>query len=244
MKPLTTIILAAGKGTRMEGDLPKVLHRVGGIPMVAHVINTARLIGSDRIIVVIGYRSELVRSNLANLDVDFVVQKKQFGTGHAVLSAQEKSSREGTILVLSGDVPLLSKNTLEKLLQIHYSVRVAGAVLSGICADPTGYGRIVRSEDGALEKIVEEKDATIEEKKIQEVNAGIYTFQSQKLWKFLPKVKNLNKQNEYYLPDIFSLFRQAGEKMGICLMDDFSEASGVNTAQQLKKINEVYHKKS
>ena len=228
----------------MQGDLPKVLHRVGGAPMVAHVINTAKLIGSDRIIVVVGYRSGLVQSNLAAFDVDFAEQKEQFGTGHAVLSAEEKSQREGTILVLSGDVPLLSKNTLEKLLQIHYSVRGAGTVLSGVCASPTGYGRIVRFENGTLEKIAEEKDATIEEKKIKEVNAGIYAFQSEKLWEFLPKVKNLNKQNEYYLPDIFSLFRRAGEKVGICLMDNFSEASGVNTAQQLEKINKVYDEKS
>ena len=238
-----TIILAAGKGTRMNSELPKVLHQVGKKPLISHVINTAKEIGSQQIVVVVGYGAELVQKELSGSNVDFALQKEQLGTGHAVLSAKEICDIAETILVLSGDVPLLSKNTLEKLLKKQYSVGAAGTVLSGVSTNPFGYGRIIRDENGLLQKIVEHKDATENEQKISEVNAGIYAFNTELLWKYLAMVKNENNQSEYYLPDVFSLFLSSGKKVGIYQMDDFSEAQGINTLEQLSAVDKRFYNK-
>ncbi len=229
---LETLILAAGKGTRMKSKLPKVLHKVGGKPMLQHVVDAAKKAGSSREVVVIGAGAELVEKSVK--DVEFVLQAEQLGTGHAVMSAKEKfAASKGTVLILCGDTPLLTGELLKNFTAAHEESKNAATVLTAKMPDATGYGRILRDTDGTLQKIVEEKDADEIEKKIHEVNAGVYCFDVQKLFDALTKVTNDNAQGEYYLPDVLPVLKDAGERIGAFTAEYAVETLGINTRVQL-----------
>ena len=240
-KPLAAIILAAGKGTRMDTDLPKVLHEVGGKSMIVHVIHTAKALGAEKIIAVLGYKYKMVKKALENESVEFTLQLKQLGTAHAVLQCREMLANfKGNILILYGDVPLTKVETLSELMKVHENEGACSTILTTDLPDPTGYGRIIRNPDHSLMKIVEEKDATDEERSVHEINSGIYVFDSQTLFQLLPLVGNNNRQNEYYLPDVLNLIIQEKGKVAIDKINNYIEIQGVNNAEQLTEVNELY----
>ncbi len=235
---METIILAAGKGTRMKSKLPKVLHKVGGKAMLQHVIDAAKAAGSTREVVVIGSGAELVRQEISG--VEFVLQEEQLGTGHAVLSAKEKfADSKGTLMVLCGDTPLFTGDLLKKFVDTHENSKSAATVLTAEIPDATGYGRIVREDDNTFKKIVEHKDATYYERQIREVNAGIYCFDVQKLFTALTKVKNENAQGEYYLPDVLTILKNSAEKISTVVVDDYTQTFGINSRAQLAAANKI-----
>ena len=242
-QPLATVILAAGKGTRMKSNLPKVLHLVDDKPMLIHVINLARQLNSERIIAILGYKKNLVIETIAYENIEYVVQEPQLGTGHAV--QQTKSLLKdfvGDVLVLSGDVPLLRKFTIEKMLEIHRVAENGATVLTAIFENPQGYGRVIRKNNDTLDYIIEEKDCNDEQRKIKEINAGIYIFKSKELFPALNKIKNDNRQNEYYLPDALKYIAKARQSIALHITDEPIEISGVNTVEQLRELNLIYKK--
>jgi len=235
-----TIILAAGKGKRMKSDLPKVLHPINGRPMVYYVIETARKLGSDKIVLIIGHKKELVISETQGLNVEYVVQEEQLGTGHAVLQcAPVFKGYRGNLLVLSGDVPLLTPHTLQQLIEIQQRERSLASLLTTEMEDPTGYGRIIRDRKGFVTMIIEHKDADEQILKIKEINVGIYIFESLTLFQTLPQLKNDNNQGEYYLPDVVKIYVERGEKVAAVLTRNVEETHGINNLEQLKKAEEI-----
>ncbi len=251
-KPLDVLILAAGLGTRMRSNLAKVLHRVDGRPLINHVCRTAAALAPKRIYVVVGHQGEDVKSAVLNeLSEDqaaFVEQKEQLGTGDAVNAARESlQDQNSTLLVLSGDVPLIRPETLAGLVQQHHAHRGRGAVCTILTVklkDPGGYGRVVRSDDGMFERIVEQKDASDDEREIREINAGIYCFETQKLFAALTGVKNNNAQGEYYLTDVPALLKAAGEDISIYQHKDAQEIEGVNNRAQLADIERLLRRRT
>ena len=241
--PLAVIILAAGKGTRMGSDLPKVLHEVGGIPMICQVVNTAKVIGADRIIPVLGYKYEMVQDILEDEQLEFVLQLQQLGTAHAVLQCKKLLSEfNGNVLILYGDIPLITKNTLQNLLNIHNKTGAPATILTTDLPDPFGYGRIIRNPENSFHKIVEEKDATVKERNQKEVNSGFYVFKAKELFEILPLVEKENAQNEYYLPDVLNMLIDKKEKVAIDKIKNYIEIQGVNNTEQLNEVNEFYEK--
>ena len=235
-KPLIICILAAGKGARMESDLPKVLHKVDGKPMITEVINTAKKLNPKKIIVIVGYKKEKVIEETKEYNVDYVIQDVQNGTAHAVMQCKSILEKvNGNLLVLSGDVPLITENTLKKLINLHIQNNSMGTLLSTIIKNPYGYGRIVRDHKNRFIKIVEEKDTNIDEKNIQEIISGIYIFDIKKLFEKIPLINNNNNQNEYYLTDVFNFIKK---NISIMLTQNSKEISGINTIDQLEEINE------
>ncbi|MDA5108893.1 bifunctional UDP-N-acetylglucosamine diphosphorylase/glucosamine-1-phosphate N-acetyltransferase GlmU [Brevibacillus thermoruber] len=233
MSKIHAVVLAAGQGTRMKSKLYKVLHPVCGKPMVQHVVDTLASMRVEDVIVVVGHGADAVRSTLGER-VTYALQKEQLGTAHAVQQAVPfLQAKEGTTFILYGDVPLLSEETLTALLRYHEEQQAAATVLTAVVPDPTGYGRIVRSETGEVLRIVEHKDATPEERAIREINTGIYCFDNQKLLKALAQVKNDNAQGEYYVTDCIGILRQAGEKVAAFEAVDPDETMGVNDRAQL-----------
>lgn len=251
-KPLDILILAAGLGTRMRSSLAKVLHEVDGRPLISHVCRTAAALGPAKIYVVVGHQggdvSKAVLQELAEDQAVFVEQKEQLGTGDAVNSARGfLHDRDSTLLILSGDVPLIRPETLAGLIQQHHSHRGRGAsctMLTVKLKDPTGYGRIVRGDDGAFERIVEQKDATDEERDIREINAGIYCFDTKKLFAALNSVQNNNSQGEYYLTDVPALLKAAGDDVSIFQHADTQEIEGVNNRAQLADIERMVRRRT
>ena len=244
-KPLAVIILAAGKGTRMDSDLPKVLHPIGKLPMITRVVQTAQELGASRIIPVLGYKHELVQSALKDEPVECVLQLQQLGTAHAVMQCRETLHNfNGNILILYGDVPLITVETLAKLISLHDEQDSLGTILTADLSDPKGYGRVIRDKNGNLSKIVEEKDATEGERAVQEINSGIYVFKSWTLFNLLPMVGNNNSQKEYYLPDVLNLILEKNEKVAIEKINNSFEIQGVNNPEQLKEMNDYYEKNS
>ena len=245
--PLDVLILAAGLGTRMRSDKAKVLHHLGGRPLVAHVCQTATALEPRRIYVVVGHQAdavaEAVRAELGNDDMGIVQQQEQRGTGDAVMAAQAVlADAESTLLVLSGDVPLVRAETLAGLVHQHRTYRGRGAactVLSVRLEDPTGYGRIVRDADGRFKKIVEHKDASPEERAINEINAGIYCFDTEVLFPALARVEPANAQGEYYVTDVPGLLRADGEVIAVYLHTDAREVSGINTRVDLAEFERL-----
>jgi UDP-N-acetylglucosamine diphosphorylase/glucosamine-1-phosphate N-acetyltransferase len=236
---LATVIMAAGKGTRMKSDLPKVLHKVLGETMVARVVALAEKVGSSKTIVVIGHKKELLEEELANKNVDLAVQEQQLGTGHAVIMAEPLLQNfTGDVLILSGDVPLLTSATLEKLIAKHEEEGADATVLSAVFDDPHGYGRIVRTPEGNYSHSVEEKDADDDIKKIKEINSGIYLFKAELLFHYLHFVGTDNVQGEYYLTDVLPMMRKDNKKIALQVADDPDEIQGVNTVDQLKEAEE------
>lgn len=242
-QPLATVILAAGKGTRMKSDLPKVLHIVDDKPMLIHVINLARQLKSEIIINILGHAKDLVIEAIASENVEYVIQEPQLGTGHAVQQTESLLNYfGGDVLVLSGDVPLLRKSTIDKMLKIHREADNGATVLTAIFDDPHGYGRVIRKDDNTLDIIIEEKDCNDEQRKIKEINAGIYIFKSKELFPALNKIKNDNKQNEYYLPDTLKYIAKGGQSIALHITGEPIEITGVNTVEQLRELNLIYKK--
>ncbi|WP_454193199.1 bifunctional UDP-N-acetylglucosamine diphosphorylase/glucosamine-1-phosphate N-acetyltransferase GlmU [Paenibacillus sp. Marseille-Q7038] len=222
------IILAAGQGKRMKSKLYKVLHPVCGKPMVGHVLDTVGQAGVTRNIVVVGHGAEAVKSYLGSA-ADYVLQEQQLGTGHAVKMAKDMLGKEeGTTIVICGDTPLVTKETLEGLMELHESRGAAATVLTAHMDNPAGYGRVIRSSEGSVTKIVEQKDCNPEEDAVQEINTGTYCFDNAKLFAALDKVTNKNAQQEYYLTDVIGIFREAGETIEAYMTYDAAESIGVN----------------
>lgn len=233
MKKLTAVILAAGKGTRMKSKLPKVLHKVGGRPMLEHVMDAAEAAGCRDNVVIIGHGAELVRE-LVGSRAQVALQAEQLGTGHAVLQAAEViRDFVGTVMILCGDTPLIEGVELRKLYEFHVRSGAAETVMSAMMEDPFGYGRILRDEKGDVAGIVEEKDATPEQRKIREINTGIYCVEAPLLFEVLKTLGNNNSQGEYYLTDLVMLLRARGEKVSGLLTSDSEMIMGVNNPEQL-----------
>ena len=234
------VILAAGKGTRMKSALPKVLHRVGGRPMIEHVLATALTLEPRSVTVVIGHDAALLRDTLsAHNKLSFVVQEPQLGTAHALLTTESVLGRaSGTVLLLSGDVPLLGANTLQALLGRHYSANAAATVLTAVVEDPAGYGRIVRSGE-KIARIVEHRDATEDERRIHEINAGVYAFALDGLFGSLRAIAAENAQGEYYLPDIVALYRSRGQTVETLVVDEVNELRGINSRVELAAVSQI-----
>ncbi|MBQ5419020.1 MAG: NTP transferase domain-containing protein, partial [Selenomonas sp.] len=243
MSDLVTVILAAGKGTRMKSKLPKVLHKAAGKSMVQHVIDAAKAAGAKRNIVVTGFGGDMVREALGN-QAEFAEQKEQLGTGHAVLqTADLLKDEQGTVMVLCGDTPLLTGDLLKKLYESHVEAQAKATVLTAIMPDATGYGRIIRANDGSVLKIVEHKDATEEERQVREVNSGIYCFDARALFESLSKVTNDNAQGEYYLPDVLEILQKQGEKIWAVAADDYESTLGINSRQQLSGAEKILRRR-
>ncbi|HGF7301118.1 TPA: bifunctional UDP-N-acetylglucosamine diphosphorylase/glucosamine-1-phosphate N-acetyltransferase GlmU [Enterococcus hirae] len=233
------IILAAGKGTRMKSKLYKVLHPVSGQPMVEHIINRVSETNPDQIITIVGYGAEQVKAQLGERS-EYALQAEQLGTGHAVLQAASfLQGKEGTTLVISGDTPLLTTETLNNLFEYHQGKNASATILTAQAEDPTGYGRIIRDHIGIVEKIVEQKDTTPEEALVQEINTGTYCFDNQALFEALNKVGTDNAQGEYYLTDIIEILKDAGKTVAAYQTEDFDESMGVNDRIALAKANEL-----
>lgn len=244
MDKQVAIILAAGEGVRMKSGLAKVLHQVSGKPMVQWVISAVREADVGRIILVIGHQRERVREVLRGEGVEFVVQAAQRGTAHAVLQAEAiLQDFSGTLLVLCGDVPLLRAQTIRDLLKLHRSSNAVATVLTAELPDPTGYGRIVRNPEGMLERIVEEKDATPQERRIKEINSGLFCFQAPALFPALRKVRADNRQGEYYLTDVISIFRRENRRVAALLCPHPEEILGVNSPEQLSFVEKIMRNK-
>ena len=238
MENFKAIILAAGKGTRMESDLPKVLHKVCGQSMVHYTIVASKDAGASDVIVIVGYQGQLVKREIIDV-VEFAEQHEQLGTGHAVKCAQEYIGTEGDVVVLCGDTPLITAETIRALHEKHKKESNGVTVLSAIVDDPTGYGRIVRDEHGAFIKIVEHKDCTEEELKINEINSGMYVFNAEALNASLGRLTNDNAQGEYYLTDTISIIKSAGLKVDAMPVADVNEILGVNTVKQLEEAEKI-----
>ncbi|TCP22547.1 UDP-N-acetylglucosamine pyrophosphorylase /glucosamine-1-phosphate N-acetyltransferase [Scopulibacillus darangshiensis] len=242
------VILGAGKGTRMKSKLYKVLHPVCGKPMIQHVVDQIRGLNFGKIVTIIGHGGEAVKEQLGET-VDYAVQEKQLGTAHAVQQAADIiRGRQGTTVVLCGDTPLITGETVGKLLDYHENEGAAVTVLTALMANPSGYGRVIRNKSGDVERIVEDKDASPSEKEIKEINTAIYCFDNERLFDSLKKIKNDNAQGEYYLPDVISILKSEGSKVAAFLSDSFEETLGVNDRVALsqaegymrKRIN-AYH---
>lgn len=237
MNDLAVVILAAGKGVRMQSDLPKVFHPVLGEPMLAHVLKTTQKLQPAKTLVVVGHRRELITDFFKDWPVEFVVQAEQKGTGHAVLMAEPNlAGFKGTVLILAGDVPLLSERTLRRLLDFHRQQKAAATDLTAVLPAGGNYGRIVRQPNGEILKIVEKKDASPEELKINEVNTGTFCFDKAALFAALKEVRSENAQKEYYLTDTIEILRNQKRPVYAFSTDDPAETLGVNTKDELAEI--------
>ena len=242
MKDIAAIILCAGMGKRMKSFIPKVLHHISGMPMLFYPIKTAKSIGAKKIIVVIGHKGEVVKDQISSLfakdNILFVNQEPQLGTGHAVMCVEGVlKGFKGDVLILSGDVPLITRETIKGLINIH---RRSGSVLSLITAiieDPSEYGRVIRGKDNAVIRIVEHKDANKDERKIREINTGIYCISSDFLFQNLKRIKKENKQGEYYLPDLIEIAAVEGRKVSGLLHISPKEVMGINNRIELAEAN-------
>ena len=242
MKRVAAIILAAGKGTRMKSEMPKVVFPIAGIPMINRVVSTSKRLNCDKIAVVVGYKKDVVIEIVEENDfICFVEQVEQNGTGHAVIVTEDEfKDFDGTVFILCGDVPLLRYSTLKKMLVEHQENGASCTVLTAIMDDPLAYGRIIRNSEGNVEKIVEFKDANDAEKAVKEINTGIYCFDSQSLFGALNEVGNNNNQGEYYLTDTLEILNKKGKIVRSMVLDDMIEASGVNSREQLAELEKRY----
>jgi bifunctional UDP-N-acetylglucosamine pyrophosphorylase / glucosamine-1-phosphate N-acetyltransferase len=234
------VILAAGKGTRMKSALPKVLHRIAGLPLIEHVLMGAAALNPRSVTMVIGHQADALRTALRGReDIGFVVQEPQLGTAHALLQTEDAlRGASGTLVLLSGDVPLLTASTLEKLVERHTAGGAAATVVTAVVDDPRGYGRIVRIGE-QIARIVEEKDATSTERQIREINSGIYAFALEGLFEAVRSIAAENAQREYYLPDLVSIFRQRGLIVETVTVPNADEIRGINSRSELASTSRV-----
>lgn len=239
----TSVILAAGMGTRMKSKMPKVLHKVCGKPLSKWVIDASKAAGADKVCAVVGHKAETVKEVLGDV-CEFALQAEQKGTGHAVMQAIDviKNSK-GEVVILNGDTPLITAETINKAIEYHKNNGNQATVITAILDDATGYGRIVRDNDGSVLKIVEQKDASKEEKKINEVNSGMYVFDAQSLVYALDKITPNNAQGEYYLTDTLEILLSAGKKIGGYAISDNDEIRGINDRVQLNEAEKIMQKR-
>ena len=235
------VVLAAGKGTRMKSDKPKVLHELAGQPLLSHVLETARTAGVKRTVVVVGHRADLVRETCGAADLEFVLQEPQLGTGHAVQMAEPALSAEGWTVVLAGDVPLLKAETLSRLIDTTRESGAVATVLTCVVDDAGAYGRIVKDADGNLVKIVEARDASPEELAIGEYNSGVYCYDTARLRDALAHLTTDNDQAEYYLTDTIGWLVARGEPVRTVATDDAVEVIGINTIDELAAAEGLYN---
>ncbi|CAG1064600.1 bifunctional UDP-N-acetylglucosamine pyrophosphorylase / Glucosamine-1-phosphate N-acetyltransferase [uncultured bacterium] len=240
MKNLAAVVLAAGKGTRMKSEKPKVLHEVAGKPMLFFPVNLLKKLGAGKTVLVVGFGSETVVEAFRDFGLSFVTQEEQLGTGHAVMCAlKELQDFTGDVLVLSGDVPLIKEETVKALLELHRKGgKAAISLVTTAVEDPTGYGRIVRDAEGKIARIVEEKDCSPLQKKIQEVNTGVYLFSAEFLHSNIKKLGKENAQGEYYLPDLVHMAVEGGLRVDSVSIVDATEVMGVNNRVELAKAAE------
>ena len=234
---LVIAILAAGKGKRMKSSLPKVLHQINNKTLIENVIETSLKLNSNKIIVIVGYKKELIKNKLSNYTIEFAEQNEQKGTGHAIQQCKKNiENLKGNILILSGDVPMISQRTLSDLIKSHIENNSKASLISAEIINPRGYGRIKRDSQNCFISIVEHKDATEDELKINEINAGIYIFDIRTLFSKLSKIKNNNSQGEYYLGDVLKHIDKS--EISIFKTSNQSEILGINNAEQLNEIIE------
>ena len=233
------IVLAAGQGTRMKSDLYKVLHPVCGKPMVAHVIDNIEKLGAERIVSIVGHGAEKVEETLGDKS-EYALQKEQLGTAHAVQQAEKiLENLEGTTIVVCGDTPLIRSETMGALIAHHNESGAKATILTAIADDPTGYGRVIRGENGQVLRNVEQKDASKEEQQVVEINTGTYCFDNKVLFETLKKVTNNNAQGEYYLPDVIGILQAEGALVAAYVTDDFTETLGINDRVVLAEAERV-----
>ncbi len=237
------LILAAGKGTRMKSDLAKVLHLIEDKPLLHYVLESACSAGAEKIIVIIGHQAQKIREQFVTSRCVFVEQKPQLGTGHAVLQAKgELADYQGLTVILCGDVPLLKPSTIKNLVKEHVTSNTSVTVLTTVVPDPHGYGRIIKNDNGNIVKIVEQSDATDAEKQVNEINTGIYCVDTPFLFSALEKIKNHNKQKEYYLTDIVEIACKSERKVKAYLAEDYREVMGINTPEELFRAGQYLKK--
>ena len=237
------VILAAGQGTRMKSKLYKVLHTVCGKTMVQHVLDQVSSLDVQKVVTIVGHGAEQVQAELGSRS-QFALQSEQLGTAHAVMQAEEiLKDKPGTTFVICGDTPLIKVETMEALIKQHEEQGAKASILTAYLEDPTGYGRIIRNEKGLVEKIVEHKDATEEERKVTEINTGTYCFDNQALFATLKKVSNDNVQGEYYLPDVIEILKSEGETITAYQTNDFEETLGVNDRIALSQAEKTMRKR-
>jgi len=239
---MLAIILAAGKGKRMKSDLPKVLHPIAGKPMVWRLTELLKKLGLKKIVLVVGHGREQVMA-LYDHDpgIEFAIQHEQRGTAHAVMSA-EKHFKDflGGILVLAGDVPLLTRKSLTTLIEHHRQAGAAATVLTSVPPDATGYGRIIRGPDDSVKKIVEHADCNDEERAVREINTGIFMFDADALRSALHQVDDKNAQGEFYLTDVMKIMIDEGKKTSALKLHDYREALGVNSVKELQELESIF----
>lgn len=251
MHSLSALILAAGKGTRMQSDLPKVAHPVAGEPMVRWVVRACAEAGCSRIVVVVGYQQEVVREALADLQaeiapatIEFAVQNEQLGTGHAVIEAKdlfgtERSEPGHGVFVLAGDGPLIRAQTLATIKDRHESTKAAATLATSRIDDPTGYGRIVRDKSGQFAAIVEQKNATPEQLAINEVNPSYYLFDTQAMFDALDRVERNPVSGEYYITDVPALLLESGRRVEVIEAVPPADILSINTPEQLAEVDRI-----
>ncbi len=240
MNPIGVILLAAGQGKRMKSELPKVVHALCGKPLFLHTLETAQQLQPTKIAIVIGHGAEFVQQYYPKDDIDWVVQERQLGTGHAVLCTSKNFDEfSGDILILSGDVPLITRDTLQAMIGRHRDQRAELTLMTAHLEVPTGYGRVMRDDAGAVRGIIEERDATAVEKQITEVNAGVYVAAPKFLFSALERVDNRNEQQEYYLPDIVKIGLQEGKNIATFGIDNPQEMMGINTREELAAMEKI-----
>jgi bifunctional UDP-N-acetylglucosamine pyrophosphorylase / glucosamine-1-phosphate N-acetyltransferase len=241
MTDIHVAILAAGKGTRMTSARPKVLHSVAGITLIEHVLRAADTLRPASVTVIVGHMADAVRSGLAKrMGLTFALQEPQLGTGHALLQVEPHlRGATGTLVLLSGDVPLLRPATLATLVERHQKAAAAATVLTARVPQPQGYGRIVRDGRGMITAIVEDKDATDEERRITEINSGVYAFDLAPLFGALKRVGSSNAQGEYYLPDLVRIYRARGDRVETVVVDDARDVLGVNSRTELAEVTAI-----
>lgn len=242
---LTVIVLAAGLGTRMKSRKAKVLHEAGGKPLIAHVVSTAlEFAPPDRVFVVIGNQAEQVRAAVESRGIRFVHQGEQKGTGHAVMVCREAAGdAPGPLLVLYGDAPLLSTRTVRRLIEQQQESGAAAVVITTELDDPSGYGRILRDESGNVRAIIEQKAASEEQRRVREINSGIYCFDAGPLWNYIGEIGTDNPAREYYLTDVVEIFRRNGYKVEPLLLEDSTEVLGINTRLELATVDRIFRER-
>jgi UDP-N-acetylglucosamine pyrophosphorylase len=242
-RDLAVVIMAAGKGTRMKNpDIAKVMYPINGRPMIDYVIDLALDLDSRRIVAIVGWQKDAVIRHLeqSGRPVVFAEQTPQLGTGHAVMQAEPiLKDHDGNVLVLSGDVPTLSAETMKRLIDYHDASNVVATVLTAEPADATGYGRILRGDDGSVVGIVEHKDASEEQRRIREINSGIYVFDSRRLFQGLEHITPTNVQKEYYLTDVFEYFWRNNLRVAAVKASEPSEIQGINNLEQLEEARTI-----
>ena len=242
-RDLAVVIMAAGKGTRMKDpSKAKVMYEILGKPMVHYVVDLAYNLKADNVIVIVGYKREAVIDYISKSypKIEIAVQAEQLGTGHAVMQTETAlKGFSGDVIVLSGDVPLLTAKSMQQLIDHHFKTQASATILTAQIDDPTGYGRIIRNDDGSVKKIVEHKDAAEVERQVKEINSGIYIFDKQKLFTGLQQITPHNVQKEYYLTDVFEYFWKNRWRVSALKAADVDEIRGINTLEQLKEAETI-----